>query len=203
MQTNERLAFLNILGSIENKNTCIEIGSYAGGSLRSLSKTFNKVYSCDLTHTYLDKEKYDNVEWITGDSKITLPKLIEEINNRQEKIDFVLIDGSHEYDYVFSDINNILKYKPQSELIILIHDSFYIPSRKAICATKWNECPHIHFIDTDLCTGDLMFVVGKTQFMGGFCLVVMSPQKRVGDIIINQSQDYMYKTVNKAFGNII
>jgi hypothetical protein len=204
MSYSERVAANYLFDKLNKKNTAIEIGSYFGGLTSILSKKFNKIYSLDIDHSNIfGKEFYNNVTWIEGDSKRTLPSLIDKINKSDEIINFILVDADHEYDGVYSDLSNILKIKPKDDLVILIHDSWYTPSRQAICNIPWNDNQYIHFIDTDYVCGDVGFIAGKNQYIGGFCLIIMSPEKREKKLEIKQSHDYMYCTVNRTLGNMI
>jgi hypothetical protein len=178
MNYGERMTLLYLLDKLPSKKVCVEIGTYYGGSLDLLSKRFDKVYSLDLTHEYVDKSKYTNVVWVTGDSVDTLPTLIDELNKNNEEVNFVLIDGNHEYEYVLADINNILKYELKNDLTILLHDSWYTPTRKAMIDSELSCNHYVHFVETDFCVGQLMMIGGKYQYMGGFGLVLMSPHQR-------------------------
>ncbi len=194
MSPAERACLKYLISNISKNHTAIEIGSYCGGSLRSLSQNFNKVYSCDINHNNIDNiEQYNNVEFIEGDSKVTVSELIDKINDSDEIVNLIIIDADHEYNGVFADIQNVLKIKPKQNLAILMHDSWYTPTRMAICDTKWSDNPHVHFIDTDFCAGDL---VTQNLVMGGLALILLSPEIRTKDLVITQSQDAMYLKLN-------
>lgn len=200
MNISEKSSILYLLEKMKNKNTAIEIGSYRGGFLRILDKYFKKVYSCDIDHSLLtNKNIYKKVDFVDGDSKATLPILIDKINNSDEIVNFVLIDADHEYDGVKKDIKNILKIKPKDDLIILIHDSWYDPSRAAIIDSDWNSNPYVHYIDTDFVAGDICYsgMYGKDILISGLALIIMSPEKRDEKLNINQSQDKLYCTISK------
>lgn len=186
MSMAERATIFHLLGKLPKRGTAIEIGSYKGGFTRVLSKHFNKVYSLDIDHSNIvDKDSFGNVEWITGDSKETLPKLILEL----DEIDFILIDGDHSYEAVLQDIQNVLEYVPKSDTILLIHDSWYEPSRNAINRADWNGCPYVHYIEKDLVTGDAH---GRV-LVGGLALVLLSAEPREGNVEILQTHDYLYR----------
>jgi hypothetical protein len=198
MSLSERASFLYILGELSPKNIAVEIGTNHGGSLQWLSKFFKKVYSCDIDHSHLDKNKYNNVEWVLGHSKDTIPKLLENLS--KEEINFVLIDASHKYENVYNDIKNVLTYIPKNDMIILMHDSWYPPTRKAILDFNWNQNLYVHYINTDFATGDLMIYNDKDVYMGGFCLIILKPEKRINDIEIKQTYNYMYNKVMERIG---
>lgn len=195
MLPHERMAFFHVLERVDN-GLALEIGSYCGGSLRHLAQIFENTISLDIDHSNLvDKAQYSSVTFIEGDSKQRLPNLISHLNEEGEKLDFVLIDGNHEYEYVMADLENILDYKPIGKTSILIHDSWYPPSRQAILdCSKLRYCSNVEFVDLDFCSGGL---INSTTTMGGFCLVQMSNIEREGGLVINKSMDLTYKKLNK------
>lgn len=195
MSPHERTAFFYVLERCGN-NLALEIGSFRGGSLQHLIQSFNQVISIDIDHSLLNKDvKGSNLTLLTGDSKELVPFVINHCNEQGEQLDFVLIDANHEYDYVMADLENVLEYVPQADTTVLIHDSWYTPSRQAICnSEKLQSCPYVHFVDTDFCGGNLM-APGKT--IGGMCLIQMKSIPRKGELVINQSLDNTYRTINK------
>ena len=195
MSAQERIAFFYVMES-SRRELALEVGSYKGGSLQHLNRYFKEVISLDIDHAALDpKVKTDNVTLIGGDSRKTLPELIKHMNENREELNFVLIDGNHEYEYVLSDLESVLDYVPVNETTILIHDSWYLPSRQAICASKkLRECKYVHFVDTDFCSGTMM---NKTTCIGGFCLIKMTSKQRTADLVINQSHDLTFRTLYK------
>lgn len=195
MSPQERATFFYTLERL-NGGLALEIGSYKGGSLRHLKEYFKEVVSLDIDHSALSQTiNKSNITLITGDSKETLPVVIEHLNDEGESLDFVLIDGNHEYDYVLADLENVLNYIPISRTTILIHDSWYLPSRQAICnSKKLKECKYVHFVDTDFCTGTMM---NDTTCIGGFCLIEMSSMPRTGNLVINQSSDLTFRILHK------
>lgn len=196
----EKASVLYLLGKMEKRSVAIEIGSYKGGFLRVLSQHFDKVYSCDIDHSPIDKGQFTNVEWIEGDSIKTLPKLIQQINDNGEDVNFILIDGDHSYETVLQDIHNVLLYQPKSEVILLIHDSWYEPSREAVNKANWNNSPYVHLVEKDFVTGDLIGSDAGNFYVGGLALAYMTPLERQGDITINQTQDYMYSITKQLLG---
>jgi len=187
MSSSERASILYLLSKTRKDSIAIEIGSYKGGFLQHLSKHFNLVYSLDINHdNIIDKDQYDNVVWITGDSAKTLPKLLKKLKDKD--IGFILIDGDHSSEAVLRDINNTLEYVPIKDTLILMHDSWYVGTREAINKVNWNNSPYVQYVEKDFVPGDL---VGY-HFVGGLALSYLSTDKRHYDIEIRQSQDYMY-----------
>jgi hypothetical protein len=194
----EKASIFYLLDKMKNRGVAIEIGTYHGGFLKVLSRYFDKVYSCDIDHSNVDnKDSYKNITWIEGDSKETLPKLIEQINNNGEDVNFILVDGDHGYETALQDINNVLKYVPKNETVILIHDSWYSPSREAINQADWNSNLFVHLVEKDFCTGDIIYSATEGNiFVGGLAIAILSNMERENDIEIGQTYDYMYLVVN-------
>jgi len=196
----ERMSIFYLINKMEKRKVAIEIGTFHGGFLQHLSKYFDKVYSCDIDHSNVkNKELYENVVWIEGDSKVTIPKLIQDLSDKDEDVNFILVDGDHSYDGVLRDINNVLKYNPKSETIILVHDSWYRPSRNAINHAKWNENPYLQLVEKDFVVGDMMLGSNGNIFVGGLALAVMTNEKRRDKVKveIKQTYDYMYRVIDE------
>jgi precorrin-6B methylase 2 len=195
MSAQERMGVMYMINKLPTKNVAIEIGSYCGGFLKYLAKQFKTVYSLDIDFSRLDKSEYDNVVWIQGDSKETLPKLVEQFNERNESVNFVMIDGDHNYDAVLQDVNNTLKFNVTSDMIIMAHDSWYGPSRDAISNANWSGNLHVHKIEKDLVCGDVIPYQAGNIYVGGLMAAILSPEVREGELAIGQTHDYMYTTV--------
>lgn len=187
MSLAEKASSLYLLSKMRKDSIAIEIGSYKGGFTQQLSKHFNLVYSLDINHdNIVDKDQYENVIWVTGDSAKTLPILLNKLKGKD--IGFILIDGDHSSSAVLRDINNSLEYTPLKDTLILMHDSWYIGTRNAINHANWNENNHVQLVEKDFVPGDLI----NRHFVGGLALAYLSRDKRNGDIEIRQSQDFMW-----------
>lgn len=127
----------------------MEIGFNMGHSAEIFLSTNNELLltSFDLgKHYYVNaaKEYIDNTypnrhTLIIGDSKITLPKFINENNT---KFDIIFIDGGNDYDTVKSDLENCFLLADKDTIIIL-DDTVFKEAWEAgytIGPTKiWNE----------------------------------------------------------------
>jgi predicted O-methyltransferase YrrM len=107
---------INQLGDTKEM-TMIEIGAYIGESTSIFAENFKKVISIDPHLNYQEMSedfnvvkdvylktisKYDNIAYINKTSDDALSHINENVN-------FVYIDGLHQYEQVKKDINN---YKP-------------------------------------------------------------------------------------------
>lgn len=190
MSMSEKATIIYLLGKMKQKLVAFEVGSYKGGFTRILSKRFRQVYSLDTNHSNIvEKEKFKNVTWVEGNSLHTLPNLLAQAGHP----DLILIDGDHEYEAVLSDINALLKSPPERDCLILMHDSWYQPTRDAINNAFWRSNPYVHFVEKDLCSGDLVGGPRGNHFVGGLAVALLSPKEREGELEIRQSHDYAYR----------
>lgn len=127
-----------------------------------------------------------NVEFVIGDSKATLPLIIDGINASDREINFILIDGDHSEEGVRIDITNCLEYRPKTRpTIILMHDSCNPTVRNGIKDAPWSDSPYLHEVFFDFVPGVLFdWDSLKGQIWGGFAAAVMFPEKRSGSVSI-------------------
>ena len=121
----ERFAMQDLLRRLQ-PDLSIEIGTYRGGSLQVISHFSRNVISIDIdpeVEKHLSN-KFSNVNYRCGNSYELLPSLLEESENSNRDIEFILIDGDHSTQGVQRDINALLQYKPRKRCVILMHDSF-------------------------------------------------------------------------------
>ena len=177
----------------------IEVGVYKAGSLAILSALCQKVYALDIDPACeaAYASRFPNVEFITGPSQDTLPKLIERMQASGEALDFVLIDADHSGEGVRRDINNVLRYRPHRPLYIVMHDSFNPGCRGGMKAADWSGNPYAHMVELDFVLG--RFVTkeegdGYRQMWCGFALGVLLPEKRMGDVIMRENESLTYRS---------
>lgn len=196
----ERYAFASIIETAR-PDVAIEVGTYKGGSLQVLSMAARKVYSLDISVCPKEslESRFENVEFLTGDSRKLLPALLTQITKSGERLGFVLIDGDHSTDAVRADINAVLRYRPIAPLFVVFHDSFHPPSRRGILSAEWAACPFVHFVEVDFVQGvfhkTAKYTAEALSMYGGLCVAVMLPEPRKGDITILQSQRALYEAV--------
>lgn len=195
----ERLALTGLL--VELRPDCaIEVGVYRTGSLAVLSRFCKKVYALDIDPECetLFGGAFENVEFITGDAKHTLPRLLAQIADAQEALGFILIDAEHSRDGVQRDIENVLRYTPVRPLYFVMHDSFNPECRRGITDADWAANPYVHMVELDFVTGrfiDQEEPDSLRQMWCGFGLAVLLPEKRTGDVIIHENDSLLFQTI--------
>jgi len=200
----EKHMFVSIVEKLQPE-VAIEIGNAQGGSLQVLSKNCQKVYALDFSKEVHEKlqGKFDNVAFHTGDSKLILPDLLKQIQDRGERLGFVLIDGDHATSGVRADINSFLHhYIPVVDCHIIFHDSFNPVCRRGIIEADWQQCPYVHGVDIDFLPGTIMeegvITRENRSIWGGFSMAILRPEKRVGTLEVKQSLLPTYKAMYKS-----
>lgn len=194
----ERLALTGLLAELRPE-CAIEVGVYRAGSLEVLSRFCKKVYALDIDPECAAQfqDKFENVEFTTGDSKHTLPRVLAQIEAAQESLSFVLIDADHSREGIERDIDSVLRYTPAKPLYIVMHDSFNPECRKGMKKAYWSANAHVHLVELDFVTG--RFVTkeepdGYRQMWCGFGLAMLLPERRRGEVIIHENESLLFQT---------
>jgi len=198
MHSSERLV-LRALLELLRPEVSIEIGTAHGGSLQLISRYSRRVYSIDIDPTDIGnlRERFANVEFLTGDSAALLPELLGRLAAAKARLGFVLVDGGHDEEAVRTDLRNLLAYTPQVPLHIVLHDSFNPMVREGILTAGVEQCPHLHLLELDLIHGAV--ITHRTghykEMWGGFALAVMRPEEREGPLKIGRMMEFMYTSM--------
>jgi Methyltransferase domain len=153
MSPGERAALEGVLSFVEPRLS-IEIGTYSGGSLESISAHSATVHSFDLaSHPSLTKERFPNVDFHIGDSRELLPIFLRELELSAGAIDFVFVDGDHSAEGVRRDVLNLLESPCTSETVILLHDALYADVRTGLNRVDYSTFDSVCFVDLDLVHG--------------------------------------------------
>lgn len=194
MTNSEKISLLLLLINI-NPKISIEIGTKQGGSLQLISKYSDKVYSLDIDPMVKDLEPvFKNVEFIIGDSKNTLPNLLQQLQAKGETPDFIFIDGDHSSEGVRQDITNALSTNITKTLTILMHDSFNPDCRKGMLQVDYTINKNIQLVDIDFIQG----IYSPTCFThaemwGGFGLIYLDITDTSKVLVIKESSRYSYE----------
>lgn len=186
MQFSERAALLHVLSRLKPE-VSIEIGTFQCGSLRPIAAASKRVFTFDIDENqHRISPLFPNVTFVTGDSAVTLPPIIDRLNDAREEVNFILVDGSHEEAGVTSDLLQCARYIPKRRpTMILAHDSANPAVRAGILNVPWNDFPHVHTVDLDFVPGmlyDRPDIDG--QIWGGLAAILMLPQSRQGHVML-------------------
>jgi len=183
MTQQERFALICILRRLRPK-CAIEVGTLNGGSLSTLAKFSEKVYSIDIDATCEERlgKHFENVEFITGDCLETLPILIQDLQSNKTDPQFILIDADHSKTGVKREINTLLEIIPNEQLVVVIHDSFNPECRAGILAADWTLNPYVHLVELDFIPGRYNYFEGdpnsNRSMTCGLALAVLMPYRR-------------------------
>ena len=180
----------------------IEIGTRFGGSLQVLARHCGRVYSLDNDPEVKErlKGRFENAEYLIGRSEETLPPLIDRLQRENTEVGFVLIDGDHSTDGVRRDIDNILRYKPSTNLYIIMHDSFNPAVRRGLTTANWSACPYVQRVELDLVAGGVNTHPNfRGQLWGGLAIGILTPEPRTGDLEITAGSQLTYHAAVRTF----
>ena len=196
----ERFAMQDILRRLQ-PNLSIEVGTYQGGSLQVISHFSRKVISIDIDPEVEERlsNKFANVDFRCGNSYELLPNLLEESENSNRDIEFILIDGDHSTQGVQRDINALLQYKPRKRCVILMHDSFNPDCREGIKTASWLTSPYVQCVELDFIPGiyhyDAYDTAAARTMWGGFACAVLDSTIRREELVIQESQKGLFEAV--------
>ncbi|MBM2840275.1 MAG: putative glycosyltransferase (group 1) [Bacteroidetes bacterium] len=193
----DRCCLISILSRIK-PDCAIEVGTSSGGSLQVIARYSRQVYSIDIDTTYREQlaHKYPNVEFLIGNSAALLPTLLKRLDNQGQAVDFILIDGNHQYNAVRADVNAVLQYRPRRQLYILMHDTFNPPCRQGILDARWQDNPCVHDVDLDFVHGTISdHPEFKRHMWDGLGLAIMMPTERTHQLTIHRSQELLFRKV--------
>lgn len=194
MNDSEKIALVGLLLHMR-PSVSIEIGVYLGGSLSVISKYSDKVYALDIDESVIEKFSfYNNVDFIVGNSRKTLPDLLNILKKSNEIVNFILVDGDHSSQGVKADIEAILEYIPNSDLVVVFHDSYNPECRAGLISVDWSKSDYVKAIDLDFVPGRVVEsgAGGHGEMWGGLAICYLSPTKRVGDVYIGKSSNKAY-----------
>jgi hypothetical protein len=181
----------------------IEVGTYQGGSLQVLSRFSESVISVDIDPGVAIRlaGKFPNVEFRSGDSNRVLPELVRELNEQKRPVGFVLIDGDHKGSGVQRDIEALLDLQPQRQVLFILHDSFNPDCREGMRTANWAKSPFVSYVELDFIPGVYHYEAHDTAkprtMWGGFACAVLCSEKRIGNLVIQESQRGLHEAVKR------
>jgi hypothetical protein len=177
MRFGERCALEGVLGRVRPR-IAIEIGTAEGGSLYHVAGASERVHSFDIDPgvTRL-RDRFDNVEFHVGDSAELLPRTLEELHERGERVEFALVDGDHSTEGVQRDAQALLDADACAKTVIVFHDAANDEVRAGLDAMRFHEHPRVAMAALDFVPG---YVVEsgerRLQIWNGLALVVLDDE---------------------------
>lgn len=198
MTRNEKFCFIKLL-EILKPEVAIEIGVDQGGSLQVMSKYAEKVYAIEIDKSKVERlqGKFNNVEFLVGDSKTIIPKLLDTIQKDGKSLEFALIDGDHSEKGVKADIENLIKYIPPKSLNIILHDSFNPDCRKGMTSVNYTTNKHVHYVELDYISGTFEPDGQRNEMWGGLGHIVLLNEERTKHLDVNQSQERLFNITKR------
>ena len=184
----ERIALTTVLTA--NPIDCaIEIGTAQGGSLAAITNFAALTYSLELLpeSSARLRSRIPNAEFRIGDSRQSIPEVLDDIRRAGRDLDFVLVDGDHSREGVRADIEAVLRWQPRRAMAILMHDSFNPACRFGMRDVDWATYPYVHAVDLDFVAGNtLQRPDGGFEMWAGLALAVLRPEVRQEPLTITE-----------------
>lgn len=200
MSNAERSAVLHVL-QIAQPDSALEVGTAQGGCLQQIRRFAKKTYSIDLSPEVRDllTTEMPDVDFLTGDSKQLIGRVLAFSQERSQPLGFALIDGDHSYAGVRADLAALLTYRPPRPLWVLMHDSTNPDCRAGIASAPWGDNPHVHMVDLDFVNGaiseDPRF---ENMLWGGLDIALLLPEPRHHALTIAASGARTYAALFRA-----
>jgi hypothetical protein len=192
----ERIALTGILARVHPRGA-LEVGVYYGGSLSLAAQFCKHIVAIDIDPAVRSRFALSkNAELLIGNSRDMIPAAIANLKRLGLPLEYVLIDADHSAEGVRRDINLVLKYRPQTPMVIVIHDSGNPGCRAGILAADWNSNPHVHFVQCDFVPGQIVehsIRNGRGEVWGGLALAYLDPRPRSGDTVVSQGSATMIR----------
>jgi len=153
MTPGERAALEGVL-AIVKPSISIEIGTFRGASLERIACHSETVHAFDLERRpELTSERFPNVRFHIGSSHELLPRILEELTETGQNIDFVLVDGDHSAPGVKADLDDLLSSPSVGRTVILLHDSLNERVRAGLEKVEFDSYERVTFVDLDFVPG--------------------------------------------------
>lgn len=196
MSYSETAVFQSLLSTLKPKYS-IEVGTETGVTLALIARHSTKAVSIDIDPNVKARlaDKFSNVEFITGSSHDVLPVLLQRLASEGTTPDFIFVDGDHSAAGVNKDIEFILNFKPSTQMVVLMHDTFNPGCRQGILTANWARNPHCHFVELDFCPGVLHpDEACQRQMWGGLGLALFRPEPRKHTLEVKRTHQMTFES---------
>jgi len=177
---------------------CVVIGESQSGCLPLISKSSDLVFSLDLDENVEQEYSYlDNVIYLTGPAYKLLPKVFDELEQRQIPIDFILMGSTVLDEGGKKAIESILSYVPLCHMIMMIHGVSSPECSGKLSSIEWNSSKYLDFVDIN-------FLKDNNTEHDGICLVGFRPEESyLGYVTVNNhllNEDEALAKIQKTLG---
>jgi hypothetical protein len=173
MSFGERAALEGLLAQ-RRPRLSIEIGTAEGGSLGRIAAHSELTHSFDLVLPHHELRHLPGVTLHTGDNHELLPRLLAELADAGENVDFVLVDGDHSTEGVRRDVEDLLESPALGNSLIVMHDTMNEVVRAGLEQVRYGAYPKVAYVDLDFVAGYMFHEPTlKHELWGGLGLVVV------------------------------
>lgn len=175
MSRSEKYCMINLLETLKPDHA-IEIGTYQGGSTQVISKFSKQVTTIDISDSpkKLLEDKFQNVSFVINESHKVLHELFRSIEEQGDKLNFVLVDGDHTRQGVSRDLQTVLDYPHQNDVVVVLHDSFNPDCRKGMREIDYSKYPQVSYVELDYVCGSFWTNDSYREMWGGLALIKIS-----------------------------
>jgi len=193
MSRAEKYCIINLLQFLK-PDVAIEIGTFKGGSLQVINEFSNHIYSIDISEAprkFL-QVGFNKVQFRVGQSHLIIDGIFKEIEDKNQKLEFILVDGDHSKIGVKRDLESILAYPHKNKVTILLHDSFNPQCRAGIKSVNYSNYPNVSYVELDYITGSFWHNKSYREMWGGFAMIVIDPNKKEEALHLS-SQEHLFR----------
>ena len=195
----ERIALTGVLARMRPRGA-LEIGVYCGGSLSLTAQFATHVIAIDINPEVRGRFSLPgNAELLVGHSRDMIPRAIRLFEEMGLPLEYVLIDAEHSAEGVKRDISLVMRHRPITPMVMLIHDSGNPDCRAGILSTDWNASAHVHSVQCDFVPGQIIehsVRGGKAEVWGGLALAYFDPRPRRGGVAVSEGSATMIRAAH-------
>jgi hypothetical protein len=201
MSLGERAALEGLLAQL-HPGLSIEIGTAEGGSLDRIAAYSHEVHAFDLYPP--QSRQPDHVHLHVGDSKETLPELLEKLGSEGRNVDFALVDGDHTTEGVSADLVNLLASPAVEQTVIVLHDTMNESVRIGLRDAGLESIPKVSYVELDFLPG---YMARQGEFAdelwGGLGLVLVNAGggRWRGDSVYDDHRFDAYEMIRRMGGS--
>jgi len=197
----EQMAFFcSVLRNLRPR-AAIEVGTFEGQTFALIAKYAERAISIDPDDGVrrLLQPLFSNAEFYVGTSDNVLPGLIDEFNSSEWPLEFAFIDGNHSAEFVRRDINNLLRYRPKTQTVILMHDTFNPECRSGVLGADWARCEFCHFFEVDAVPGLVHPAMNcRGEMWGGVGMALLLPEPRKESLVVRQTHQLTFEAARNS-----